>query len=1130
MESLRALHPEPVAPPADIGPAPGPPTERPSATRGTLGPRFSAFLARLPPFVFATALYAISAAITFRAGVGGPGTFPQGTNALNTYLYYWFVQQHPLATWLFPFTDWGQPVPGFTGVTPLTPLALALDPGVLVRGIEIASWVGAGLSLYAGVRRIGGTPKGAAVAGLYYLMLAQTPQLFEGHVGVMVVVALAPLFLASVYRGLDRPNLTDGLLAALLLYLQVTLGDVGMVYFVLLFGVLLAAYTIARRILRDRYRRRELARVVIAVGVFALSMTSWLVPFALGIRPQYTTTITTSSLPFAQTASENFGYAFIGYVQDNSFVHFTYHRFSYGLFDQALLPLYFLIPVTLLVYVLAARNWDRGVLYLAAVLAMVFATGHLFPGLASFNGWIYDHVPYFGAIPALFRWNQITILAYGFLLGLLLSDLERGTWPVRGRLRSVLRRALRRPARAPSPPRPAWGRVRSFGHDVRARSRRRSVLMAIAMAVVAITVVQSFEVVAQPPGLFTYPSEYTAGFAALRHEPLHGGILAVPFSGIYERSPWGGVTESSLFMGPYFTGADTELFEAGTPYSLALDTFVGDGLTLGYSRNMTKLLGGLNVEYVVATRYANWSYINTFAYDPRLSYYALGNQTDLGPPEEVAGVQTLYQVPGSVGNVSFHPRYFVYYGPPALIYQVLDQPWYTGSGDVLIDGSSIAGDPAPFAAHAAGLIAAPASLGAIPAPALDAAFAAGVPVQIVGEANDATGFNVTHQLDPWNASGGQVVTVDEPTGSLVSDLSTAPLYDAGYRTVAVSVRASPPPGPAWLEATYGAGSVRVPLAGAHVSASQSLPYAQNGFAVPVAANNSTYAPGANATAYRSNGVDYLRWSFVNDSNDSQFLRMNVTNLTGWNGLALNLEGNAQIPLVWRILENSTVVDVPGYATFVPIQGNLTHASFYLPPSGYASGAGPMTPPGAVRGIELMLPPHVNVSSLVLSNVSLFDAPPAPYRSTYLGTFRLGGEDNLTVTAPTGARLNSVTISTGLVNASAPSTFVGGFAPLATPTALDFTPGVSGWGVVLLAQTYHPAWTLEGAGPAAHAAANIGLNAWLVDLAPADQLRITYGADALVVQAYELEGGLAGAALVGVAGVLVRRSRRPRSDP
>lgn len=1111
----------PVRPDIESRGEPNPPRPPARSTRSLEVPRW---VRGLPPVVWAFAAFCGLALIVFRDGLGSPGQFPQGTNALNSYLTFWFVAHHPLTLWLYPFTDWGQPFPGFTGVTLLTPAALVTDPGVLVRAVEVLTWVGSSLSMYAAVRWLGGTPLAGLVAGLYFVLLGETPQYFEGHTATMISLAVAPLFLAGVYWLFLRPQLRTGLVTALLLYLLVSVGDLGMLYFLVFFAVLLAAYTIARRLLRSRYTRHELAAVVASLAFFLILIVSWLYPFLLGVRPEYTTNITATYLPFSATSGENLGYAFIGFVQENSFVHFTYHRFSYGLLDLGLLPLYFVVPVLIVAYVVATRNLDRIVLYVAACLAMIFSTGHLFPGLSGFNGWVYDHVPYFDAVPAVLRWSEITVLAYAVLLGLLLSDWERGTRPQPVRLPPTWAAG---PSVSPSSSRPR--RTGAWSHSLRRLARlgqSREARTVVALVIVGLTVLESFEVVAQPPGFFEYPAQYTAGFGLIGAKPLYGEIVALPFSGIYERSPWGGVTESSLFMAPYFTGGDVALFEAGTRYSLALDTIVGDGLTLGNSRNMTKFLAGVNVQYVIATRYANWSYINSFAYSPELSYYALANQTGLGAPWAVAGAQSLYQVQNFVGNVSFHSRYLVYYGPPSLVYQILDQPWYTGASDVLIDGGSIGGDAVPFAEHAAGLIATPQTLGAIPADVLAAAAAAQVPVQIVAQASGEAGSNVTEQSDPWNASGGHIATVNGSIGSLVSALSTTPLSAAGYRTVAVSARLSTPPGPAWVEAKYGAISARTNLSGAPIATTEALPYGTPGFARPGTAPNGSTNTSQSVTSYVANGTTYLDWAFQNNSTEAQSLSLNITNLTGWNGLSLDAEGNAQIPLVWTILRNSTALQVPAYETVVPIQGNLSHLSFYLPPSGYAPGAGPMTPPGAIRGMELTLPPHTAMSSVVLSNLSLYRALTTSYRSVPLGSFALASGDLLTVSAPTGTRLNSVTVSTAVVNATTPVPFESDRAPMPNPADLEFRPSSSGWGVVLLAQTFDAQWALTGAGPAPHAVGNVGLNAWLVDLTGSSVLHLRFGGDTLQSQAYVLQGGLGLTAFVMAVSVLaLRRHRR-----
>lgn len=1085
------------------------------------------WLRRIPPILWPAIGYSLSALVVFRAGLGSPGELPQGTNALNTFLSFWFLQHHPLAVWLYPFTDWGQPVPGFTGVTVLTPAVMLVDPGVLVRSLEVVSWVGAGLSMYAVVRRLGGTALAGSLAGFYYLSLAQTPQLFEGHVPTMISLALAPLFFLSLFQLLSTPRFRFALAAAVLLYLLFSIGDLGMLYFVVFFSGLLAVFAILRRHLRARYRPSDMLRIIAGFGALALLTLTWWFPYAYGVRPQYTTTITTTALPFSATTGENLGYAFVGYVQDNSFVHFTYHQFSYGLFDLELLALYFLIPLALLAYVIMSRNRDRLALYAGAVLGIVMASGHLFPVLAEFNGWIYDHVPYFDAIPAVFRWAEMTVLAYGVLLGLLLSDIQRGTWPKADLAKYFHLRRRGSPTQPHSAGRSARALRRAAG-QLGPRLRRRDALSVLAVTIITLTVLQTFEVVAQPPGLFEYPAPYLAGYAWIRSAPLHGGILGVPFSGIYERSPWGGVTESSLLMAPYYTGGEVDIFEAGTPYSLALDTFVGNGLTYGYTRNMTKFLGGANIQYVVATRYSNWSYINSFAYPPRLSYFALANQTGLGVPTVTRGTQSIYAVPGVVGNVSFHPRYFLYFGSPSLLYQILDQPWYLGSGDVLVDGSSLVSGASAFAAHAAGIITTPEDLGSVPTDVLRSAEAAGVPIQIVAAAGVANGVNVTSQFDPWNASGGSIVTVDGPTGTLVNGMSGASLYAAGYRAISVSARVALPPGPTWLEASYDVASIRALLPGAPIEARAPLPYLAPAFAQAVEANNSTAPAPQNVSLVNSSGGAKLRWSFVANASAAQYLRLNVTNLSGWNGLSFDIDGNAQIPVTWRIVANATEWDVPAGETFVPIQGNLTRLSFYLPPTGYAAGAGPMTSPGRVSVVELVIPPGVNASSLTMSNFSLFRAGSSGYRTVSLGNLSLAPTGNLTVSAPLGTRINSVTVSAGAFATPTTSPFDPGYSALGSPTQFTFDPTMSGWGIVLLAQTFDPSWNLAGAGPALHAAGNVGLNAWLVDLTPASHLTLSYSGDRLESRAYEITL-IAGAATVGAV-VIVRRRLRGRRIP
>jgi hypothetical protein len=759
--------------PHPTGIAKGDPTALPGSTAWT---RARQRLRTVPPVLWALLLYAALAAAVFRGGFGSASTYPAGTNAMDAYLAYGFQTRFPLSSWMFPFTDWGQPVPGFTGPTLLTPFILTVPLTPLVRGIEIAAWLVAGLAVYVVVRALGGRFIGAALGGAYYTLLGQTPELFEGHVPAMVSIALAPLFFFALYRFLQAPRFKWGVLVAVLLYLLFSIGDLGMLYFFVFFAVLAALYVAIRRNLGHRYSRGEGIAILASVAVFFILILSWSVPYALGARPEYTTNITTTVIPFSQTNGQNLVYSFVGYIQDRSFVRYTYNALYFSIDGKLgaspLLPLYLVAPVAVGVYAIASRSIDRRVFYLSGLLATVFATGNLYPGLSAFNGYLYNNVPDFNAIPALFRWAEYTVLVDAVLLGLLFSSLQRESesgFPRTAASLAALRSRLQRLRARPTGRQPIIGPAAGWRRARATPGRARAAFVVLILVVSAGVLLENWVVLSEPPGAFRYPAGIEAAFPYLEaHHPV-GEVLTIPFGGLYDRGPWAGVSQAADLQLPVLTGTDEVVFQAGTPYSLALDYFVGNGLTYTLSRNMTKFLGSVNVEYVLSTEYANWSWISSSQYNPVVSYTTLTNQLGLGTPVFTGGNDTVYDLNAFSGNLSFNPTYVVNFAGDPGLYALTNASWYAGPGDVVVDGTALGPALTPTLAHASALVI-PSNPQELPASVLPEAQASGVAIyQLLTDCGRST--LVPYSLPPL----GLERNVQIPKGGLLpSPDSTGP--------------------------------------------------------------------------------------------------------------------------------------------------------------------------------------------------------------------------------------------------------------------------------------------------------------------------------------------------------------------
>ena len=672
--------------------------------------RARSFILHLPPIAWAAVVFLFWSALVFRDGVLlGSNWYPQGTNALDTYAVWWFLGKFPLGMWLSPFTDWGQPLPIFTGPTFLTPLIILVPPGTLIRLVEASSWFVSALSAYVVVRSFGGRFAPSIIGGLYYSSSVEVAQLFEGHVPAMVSLAIAPLFYLAIWRFGRNPNLKWAVASATLLYLMASIGDLGILYFTLFFGGLLGLYVIVRRNTKRLYDLREVLTVLFGGLLTIVLFIPWLLPYLLGARPEYTTGITVRFVPFSETAGQPLVTSFMGIETETSFVSYLHHVNTYSIAGTSgnggiLLLLMLVISLIVLTTTLAFGSFDRLALYGAGLLSMVFSTGPLVHGLALFNRTVYDNIPLFNADPSLIRWLTVTTFVYSLLLGIGLSDLSKSILARRiqpGLIPRLISRRWkdRRSGRSGNPKLPVVRLRRA--HPPWAG---KGLVACAYLSVVGLIVLQNGLVLTYPPASFQFPASYTEGITYIADQRSIGGTLAIPFSETYELTPWAGISSPASLMAFTWTQSNTVVFEAGTPYSLAMDQFVGNGLTYDLSGKMVKFLEASNIEYILATKYHNWSQASSYAYDPIQSYYSFMNQSGIGNPVFRGGLQTVYELHNVSGNISFAPTYYVYFVPDSQLYQVLNQPWYFGASQPLINGSTLGSELPIFIDHSSGII------------------------------------------------------------------------------------------------------------------------------------------------------------------------------------------------------------------------------------------------------------------------------------------------------------------------------------------------------------------------------------------------------------------------------------------
>ena len=1084
-------------------------------------------------FFLAAALYLVVVLVVFRLQVvAAPGQFPQGVNALNEFLLFNFWKRYPLNAWHYPFYDWGIAYPGYTGPNVLDAGVFTMSPATLVRVVELGSLWASGLTAYVLCRNLGAHPLGAGVAGFYYLLQGETPQFFEGHVAFVISVALAPIFLLAVYRFGATLSLRWGLVLVVALYLLASIGDLGALFFLLFFSTPLLAYSVVQHRTYRGIGRSQAFAITCSVALFLALMAPWWLPYLLGARPQYTTSITVTVVPFAHLRGEPIGYSFAGISWENSFTHYALGQVTFALDYQLLAPLYFVTPVLIAVYAFVKRTVGRLLLYGSAVLSILITTGPLYWGVSSLNGFFWAYVPFFDYIPAPASWLLIAVVAYTIFLGWLISD--------------VLAIATHRPRVGPSgSPAPAEsaptagesattgsGRSEPVARRYRwhAASRRRAAMIVVVLLagfVLVSVALEDEETFTTPPHLFEFPAAYVEGYEYVGAQPSTGGLMTVPFGAVYERTPWGGVSGSTQIISGSYTNSNTVVFEAGSPYSLAMDEFINHALQDGTTTNLTKFLQGTNVEFVAATDYPNWAQSSSAFGSPEQQYGHLTQQDGLGTPVFSAGYQTVYRLPDPVGNLSFHPTYYVYFGNDSLVNEVTDQPFYDGT-QPLVNASEIDSASLPeVVEHASAIIVNPTTLASLPSSEHAVVSEFHVPVISLAGALDVVGNQTPPVAAPWNASNALAIQPPSNETPVVYALNQSLLFSEGAANASGSVRASCPSG-ALL--TLIDGPHEYPLTYVNPSTTFAPVNLTNRSVVVAGIDNQGRYPynGSVNVAY-ANGQPYLLWNVTPNNTTAQFLQFAIHDLTGVSGLTLTFSNQPSLPTdpLMRVYFAGTFVNISGYRSAGTPGSNGTSYSFQF---SYATGPGvPQLATSLGNITEFWVEfgqtgsaSHLNVTDLAyLRSVS-----GSPYENLRTPTLLPSQSNSLEIVTTPECSLDTVQVTAGELPAFPPG-FVSYRSSQANPLAWEATSNVSGWGLLLEAQTFFPLWQLlvSGTPTGVHVAADMGLNAWIVNLTAGASLLVRY-----LGQEYEMVGIViegVGVPLVAAA-ILISRSRGART--
>ena len=1013
--------------------------------------------------IYALIVYVAIALVVFRFNFGTVSDFPKGTNALDSYMSIYELKKYGLSTWT-PLTDWGLQNPIM--LSPLIPFEYIFPATPFIRSFEFVSFLLAGVSMYFLSKKFVKNEPAAILSGLFYTIAVETSQFFEGHVFLIFSFAIFPLAFLSIYDIIKRPNLRGAIILALVFYLLFNVGDLGMFYMIVVVSLFELIFLETRNIIRKTWRFEHVKFITLAVLLFLVVNAAWIFQYLAGNRPQFTTNVTTVIAPFSQVSGQPIYYSFVGFIADNSYTYFTLHNFEYSFIHGYYYLIFLILPALIFTYVTARRNKMLILLAVSAIPAIIISTANLYPGLTFFNEFLYFHFPLFNYIPALFRWNFYTDFVYAFVLAYILKDTFNITsnksigwnWKINLPRNKTLKRVFSK------------------------TNIRKIAVIVIILIFVFVTFSQNSEIFTEPPGTFSFPVRFTAGYSNLSQDPA-SNVLTIPFGAIYSRTNYGGVSQSTEFMSPYFSEHNSLMFQAGNPYSLQMDYFVGNGITFGFTNNITKFLSAANTGYVVTTKYGNWSQSSDAIYNPPINYDGYQQQYDKGTVIYSGLNQTTYRLSNS-GQVYFAPSYYVYFGGSKLLYDVLNEPWYNGSSTPLINGSLLPSSQADqIISHASGIIISPATASEV-SKYVPMTSGVGVPVIEIMDYSDFYKNTISSVYKPWNASNAYAFNIINGGLALPNSSFFTYLESHGYDCVNVSARAQ-------IGHIF---SISFSADKQHLyrnmttsfSDSASIPWTNISVVTDGINNQGLYPYNGTVKLQTTRNGNELLWNFTPNNNTFQHLNFAYGNILNSNYLHFVQEGKSEGNYVFQAILST------GHALFSspPINSinlynstdNATNVYFNLYNlNQYAESLGKNV---SVERFVVGFPNTGNYSNAILRDFELFNVPDKKnggFQNINFGNVSLKGDPiSMYINATANVLFNTVSLTFTSANSIANSL---GYAKIpyssSSPDQYFFIMNTTSPGILVFSQTYSNQWNLSGI-KGDHVVVNIGLNGWFID--------------------------------------------------
>ncbi len=548
------------------------------------------------------------------------------------------------------------------------------------------------------------------------------------------------------------------------------------------------------------------------------------------------------------------------------------------------------------------------------------------------------------------------------------------------------------------------------------------------------------------------------------------------------------------------------MFQAGTPSSLQLDRVIGDGLTLGYSNNVTKFLGAVNVQYITATKYVDWLQPSDAIYNPATSYYSIFNQTGIGMPVFNGPSQKVFELSDISGNVSFSPNYYVYFGNSSLVYDVFNEPWYLGASTPLINGSQNGLNITLLVEHSSGIICSPSTLSEMSSYLLKTASSSNVPVIVIADYNSLNSSSVIKNEAPWVSSNGYAFSSSGFDSMIQISTDAQKLLRSGFLTINISSRQMLLP---FSSTTFEYGTHKQRLTNfANSTLFGKIPWT-NMSVVSAGINNQDKYPYSGSAVTNGNGSALLNWTFVPNNETYQYLNFNLSNLSGWNGIRFS--ANVTLPLSFimqAIYSDGNIFSVRSYQV-VNKSNNTSEFYLFFPASQqYALYAHNLDSIQRFAiGFDGKSP---DFNRLFIGNFSFFNySGSANFENFQLYQLNNSGVQDLSISTNRMNLIDTVTSVFGRNNSMVNiGRAIGDKSAQVDPTALsvDLNTAAGEWGILTAAETYNSLWNLQAkVGYHQHIIVYVGLNGWLINTTGNLKGKVIYLGQKYLEQGMIIEG-------------------------